>query len=422
MQSLIRKARVIDPQSVYNNKVVDLVIDNGIIVEIGFDLNVAASVVIEGADLCVSAGWVDIFADYREPGFEHKETIATGLACAAAGGYTEVLVCPNTQPAVSGKSVVQYLLQRAQGNIVQLHPIGSATQNADGKELAEMLDMRKYGAIAFTDGWKPVQNASLMMKALEYVKAFDGVIVQMPVDAALSSGGLMHEGIMSTRLGMSGIPVIAESLLVHRDIELLRYTKSRLHITGVSTAESVAMIRKAKAEGLAVTCSVTPYHLALTDAALAGYDSAYKVSPPLRDEAHRQALIAALADGTIDCIAAHHRPQEWDAKTKEFDYAADGMAVQEIAFAIVWNAVRDAVTIDRLVDAIAIKPREIFGLEPHTIVKGSNASLTVFTTTGATLLKDAEVKSLSKNNPFIGEKLVGSVVAILNNNQTKVNK
>lgn len=422
MQALIRNARIVDPQSEYHNKQVDLLIDGGVITSIGADLTATDAMIVESADLCVSRGWVDVFADYREPGFEQKETIKSGLACAAAGGYTDVLVCPNTMPVVSGKAVVQYLLQRSKGNITNLYPIGAATQNAEGKELAEMLDMRSNGAIAFGDGWKPIQNASLMMKALEYVKAFDGVVMQLPVDTALSSGGLMHEGIMSMRLGMSGIPVIAESLMAYRDIELLRYTKSRLHITGVSTAETVELIRKAKADGLDVTCSVTPYHLALTDAALAGYDSLFKVSPPLRDAAHRDAIVAGLADGTIDCIATHHRPQEWDAKTKEFDYAADGMALQEIAFSVVWNAVKDKVSIERLVDAMAIRPRAIFGLNNTPIAIGCGASLTLFSTTSNTTLFEQNVQSLSRNNPFIGKSLAGAVVGVVNNKQIKLNK
>ncbi|KAK6024711.1 hypothetical protein OSTOST_09474, partial [Ostertagia ostertagi] len=253
--------------------------------------------------LTLSTGWVDLFADYCEPGYEHKETIASGLDAARAGGFTDVLLLPNTNPVIDSKSGVQALLQRVAGHTVRLHPLGAVSREIAGKALAEMLDMRAHGAIAFTDGWHPVQNSSLLLKALEYVKAFKGIILQMPVDTSLSAGGLMHEGEISTRLGMPGIPALAETLMVHRDIELVRYTGSRLHITGISAAESVAMIRAAKAEGLDVTCSVTPYHLALNDEALLQYSSLYKVTPPLRSEADRQALIEGLSDGTIDCIA-----------------------------------------------------------------------------------------------------------------------
>jgi len=422
MQIHIRNARVIDPQSGFHNKVADLLIEDGIIKNIAASITAKPGTVIEAKGLCVSPGWIDVFADYREPGFEHKETIKTGLAAAAAGGFAHVLLAPNTQPALSTKSIIQYVAQQALGNIAELHPIGAATQNTDGKELAEMLDMRSHGAIVFSDGWKPVQDANLMLKALEYVKAFKGIIMQIPVDTALASGGLMNEGIVSTGLGMAGIPALAETLSVHRDIELVRYTGSRLHITGISTAASVEMVRKAKTEGLAITCSVTPYHLALTDEALKTYDSIYKVSPPLRCEADRQALIAGLRDGAIDCIATHHRPHEWDAKTKEFEYAADGMAVQENAFNILWDALKDEIEIDRLVEAMTTIPADIFGIDVPAIKKGNRASLTLFTIAGNNTLTAAKAVSMSRNNPFYGKKLSGKVLGVINNNQLHVNK
>ncbi len=422
MQVLIRKARVIDPQSVFHDKVADLLIEDGIIKNIANTISVKADKIIEAKGLCVSPGWVDVFADYHEPGYEHKETIASGLACAAKGGFTDVLLAPNTQPAFSSKSVIQFVVQKAQGNIVSLHPVGAATQNAEGKDIAEMLDMRGNGALAFSDGWKPVQGANLMLKVLEYVNAFHGTVIQIPIDASLASGGLMNEGIVSTGLGMAGIPSLSESIMVYRDIELVRYTRSRLHFTGISTAESVAMIRKAKAEGLSVTCSVTPYHLALTDVFLTGYDSLYKVSPPLRSETDRQALIVGLKDGTIDCIASHHLPQEWDAKAKEFEYASDGMAVQEITFSILWDTLKSYISIERLIEAMTIIPRDIFGMESKEIKKGAPAAITIFTTAGNYTLAAGDVVSASANNPFIGKKLSGRVLGIINNHQLHLNK
>jgi len=422
MQVHIRKARVIDPQSKYHDKIVDLLVEDGVIKNIAAGIKADADTVIEGKGLCISPGWVDAFADYREPGFEHKETISSGLAAAASGGFTDVLLAPNTQPALSTKSIIQYVLQKSEGNVTNLHPIGAATQNTDGKDLAEMLDMRENGAIAFSDGWKTIQNANLMLKALEYVKAFNGTIIQIPVDATLSSGGLMNEGIVSTGLGMAGIPALAETIIVHRDIELVRYTGSRLHFTGISTAESVEMIHKAKADGLAITCSVTPYHLALTDESLTGYDSMYKVSPPLRGEADRLALIEGLKDGTIDCIASHHRPQEWDAKAKEFEYAADGMAVQESTFNILWDTLKEYITIERLIAALTIIPRDIFGLPVREIKKGAEAALTIFTVTGSHTLISDHVRSVSRNNPFLDKKLTGKVIGVINNRHLFLNK
>ncbi len=412
MNVLLRQVKVCDPQSEFHNKTVDVSIENGIITDIAASLDTNADEIIEGENICVAPGFVDVFADYCEPGYEHKETIRSGLDAAAAGGYTQVLLAPNTQPTLSSKSAIEYVLQRAKGHAVQLLPLGAISQNIEGKELAEMLDMRAYGAVAFTDGWKPVQQSALMMKALEYVKAFNGIVIQIPVDSALSKGGLMHEGPNSTMLGMAGIPSIAETLMLHRDIELLRYTKSRLHVTGISAAASVDMVRKAKEEGLDITCSVTPYHLALNDDALKTYSSMYKVMPPLRSEEDRQALIAGLADGTIDCVASHHRPQDWDAKEKEFEYASDGMNLQENTFQVAYEAVKGVVSLERLVDAFSARPRAIFGLEAGSIAKDAKAELTLFSLSASEATKR---KSLSTNNPFAANSFSTSIVRTVNN-------
>lgn len=421
MRIIIRQARVLDAQSDYNNQIVDILIEDGVITEIGASLQVEAEKVVEGKGLCVSPGWVDIFADYREPGYEHKETIISGLDSAAAGGFTHVLVTPNTHPAVSDKSTVQYLISKANGHATQLHPIGAVSKEVEGKQLAEMMDMQRHGAIAFSDGWKPVQNAGLFLKALEYVKAFDGTVIQVPVDASLSAGGLMHEGPVSTQIGMAGMPDLAETIMVHRDIELLRYTNSKLHITGISSAASVEMIRRAKNEGLQVTCSVTPYHLALTDESLRSYSSMYKVNPPLRSEADRKALVAGLKDGTIDCIASHHRPQEWDAKAKEFEYASDGMNIQQIAFNIVWEALKDEVSLERIAEALGSMPRKIFGFDNAQINKGKNIEITIFSPEEETHLQKDNWKSLSNNNPF-SSKLKGNIYGVINHNKCNLNQ
>ncbi len=429
MQVHIRQARIIDTRSDFHDTVADIIIENGKIKNIttlkgakASSISIDNKEVWTGKDLCVSPGWVDVFADYREPGFEQKETIHTGLNAAAAGGFTQVLLSPNTNPTISSKSNVEFVQQKANGHIVNLLPLGAATQHIEGKALAEMLDMRSHRAIAFTDGWKPIQNANLMLKALEYVNAFKGIIIQIPVDASLAEGGLMHEGKMSTQLGMAGIPALAETVIIHRDIELLRYTKSRLHISGVSTAEGVDMIRTAKTEGLHISCSVTPYHLALTDKSLEGYSSLYKVSPPLRGESDRKALIKGLKDGTIDCIATHHRPQEWDAKEREFEYAGDGMNIQEIALQVVLLGVGKEVPIATLVATLSANQRKIFGLPNAKIAKNGDAELTLFNTNESFTLQEPAVKSMSRNNPFIGKKMNGKVTGIINHDHFHLNK
>lgn len=432
MQVHIRQARVTDTGSEFHNKIADIIIKDGIISKITVSAKKSGPSTIEAdgknvftsakgdGPLCVSVGWMDILADYAEPGYEHKETIQSGLDAAAAGGFTDVCVVPNTNPAASTKSVIDYILKKASGSVVSLHPLGSISQNIEGKNLAEMMDMQAHGAVAFTDGWKPVQNSALMLKALEYVKAFNGTLIQIPEDASIAATGLMHEGIASTRLGMAGIPPEAETIIISRDLQLLRYSNSRLHFTGVSTAEGVDMIRKAKKEKLNVTCSVTPYHLALTDEVLAGYDSLYKVSPPLRGEKDRQALIKGLKDGTIDCIATHHHPHEWDAKVKEFEYAAYGMNIQEIAFNIVWAGVADKVEEERVIAAFTSGPRKVLGLEGITISKGARAALTLYTTAGNTTI--ATMRSSGMNNPYLAKELPGKVIGIINNDKISINK
>ncbi|MBS1615963.1 MAG: dihydroorotase [Bacteroidetes bacterium] len=415
---LLRQVIVMDSQSEFHGLAADVLIADGRIQDIALDLsvsdeNISVYQASDAATLHLSPGFVDLFADYREPGFEQKETIQSGLQAAARGGFTDVFLLPNTKPVTDGRSGVQYAIRQAKGQAVRLHPLGAVSQGIEGKYLAEMMDMRAMGAIAFSDGWKPIQSSGLMLKALEYVHAFSGIIIQLPIDQSLAVGGLMHESARSTHLGMPGIPTQAESLQVYRDIELLRYSNSKLHITGISAAASVALIRQAKAEGLQLTCSVTPYHLLLTDEALEHYDSAFKVNPPLRSEADRQALIAGLADGTIDCIATHHRPQDWDAKAKEFESAGEGMAIQEIALSLVLQALGDTVKLDRVLDAFSTSPRRIFGLSQVAISKGSPAACTLFSPDALQTFKRESAASLAFNNPFDGQRLPGIIHRII---------
>jgi len=409
MSLLIKNATISDPQSAYHGKKSDVLIRKGTIAAVGKNLKEKAEKVIEGPGLYVSPGWVDILADYCDPGYEHRETVESGLRAAEAGGFTDVFVVPNTHPAVTTRSVLEYIRNKGAGNgRVALHVIGGISKNLEGKELAEMMDMRQAGAVAFSDGWRPVQNAGLMLKALEYVKAFGGTLIQLPVHAALAQGGLMNEGETSVRLGMSGIPNIAESLLVQRDIELVRYTGSRIHFSGISTPESLALVRAAKKDGLQVTCSVTPYHLLFTEAMLEEYNSVYKVEPPLRTEAERKQLVKALTDGTIDCIATHHRPQDWDAKVKEFEYAQPGMIGQETCLAML-RAAAPKVGVDRWVELLALNPRKIFGLPEVVIAEGAPAKITVFDPDASWTYTAQHKRSLGVNSPWIGKELEGKI-------------
>lgn len=406
MSLLIKNATIADPLSAFHNKKADILVRKGSIVSIGKNLKDKASRVISGSNLFVSPGWVDVLADYCDPGYEHKESITTGLAAAAAGGFTDVFVVPNTQPVVGNRSVLEYVQQKGKGHQARLHVLGAVSRNTEGKDLAEMMDMHHGGAIAFSDGWHPLQHAGLMLKALEYVKAFNGIIIQIPVQASLAQGGLMNEGTTSVRLGMSGIPAIAESMLVQRDIELVRYTGSRIHFSGVSTTKSLSLIKAAKKEGLDVTCSVTPYHLLFTEDMLQQYNSVFKVEPPLRTEAERKQLVKALTDGTIDCIATHHRPQDWDAKVKEFEYAEAGMIGQETCLPMLVAAAPE-VTAARWAELLSVNPRKIFGLPEATIAEGAAASLTVYDLETPWTYDKNNKQSQGINSPLLGQTLKG---------------
>lgn len=407
---LIKNVSIADAGSAHNGKVLDVLIENGSIRQLGVDLSSDTAQVISGKGKYISPGWISLMTDFAEPGYEQKETIQSGLSAAAHGGFAEVVLVPNTNPAIANRSVAEFVQKAALGHRVGLKVMGAISQKLEGKALAEMLEMYHGGAVAFTDGWKPVQNACLLQKALEYVKAFDGVIVQVPVMASLADG-LMNEGEISVRLGMPGIPNIAETLMIHRDIELARYTDSHLHISGVSTAEGLAMIKAAKADGLKVSCSVTPYHLLFTDDALSQYDSLYKVNPPLRTEADRQALLAGLADGTIDCIAVHHRPQDWDAKTKEFEYAESGMATMEVVWPMLLKAA-PGIDATRWADLLSNNIARIFGWKPKGIEEGTTASFTLYDMNTEWTLTQAEARSLAFNIPLLNASLVGKSVLI----------
>ncbi|MFT4062477.1 MAG: dihydroorotase [Edaphocola sp.] len=414
MSQLIRNVKVVDPNSSFGGKNVDLLLVAGRVEEIreAGNIHSQSASAIEEKGLCVAPGWVDVMADYCDPGYEHKESVESGLAAAAAGGFTDVFVVPNTQPVIGNKAAVEYLASRAKGNKANLYALGAVSKLAEGKELAEMLDMRAAGAVAFSDGWHPVQNAGLLLKALEYVKAFDGVIIQLPILSSLANGGLMNESETSVRLGMSGIPAIAESLLVQRDIELVRYTGSKIHFSGISTEASLNLVRAAKADGLQVTCSVTPYHLLFTEENLQQYDSLYKVAPPLRNEQERLNLVAALADGTIDCIATHHRPQDWDAKVKEFEYAQYGMAMQEVCFAALLQAAPD-VTLERWVALLSTNARKIFNLEKISLEQGAAISNFTFFSPETVWVPGVGVKQTKAYNlPFMGQPLKGKAFVL----------
>lgn len=421
MKILIKKARIVAPGQKLNGQVKDLLIEDGRIARISEHIDNESDRTVSINNLHLSPGWMDCFAHFCDPGFEYRETLESGASAAAAGGYTTVMVIPNTRPQLDNRAQIEYIKTQAKRLAVNILPIGAVSSALEGKSLAEMIDMHYAGAGAFSDGLHPVQTPGLLLKALQYVKAFDGIIIQLPVDESISKHGLVHEGIWSTKLGISGIPDIAEVTIIKRDLDLLKYTESKLHITGISLKDSVKLIRSAKEEGLPITCSVTPYHLLLTDASLQEFDSNYKVSPPLREQSDVDYLRQALKEGIIDCLASHHLPQDLDSKNKEFEYASKGMIGLETAFGVLGSAIPDW-DLEEKIRALVVRSRKPFGLSVPQVEEGSDAELTLFDPDMEWTFDKKTTRSKSQNTPLSQITLKGKPLGIVNKDSFILNK
>lgn len=421
MQRLFRAVKIMSPASAYHGQVQDILVDQGRIKAIGSSLEAAEAEVIELPDARVSSGWIDLEAEGGDPGLEHREDTQSLLRAAAAGGFTHIGVRPHAEPPIHDKSGVHYLLQQAKTSVTAILPIGAISRDLQGQDITEMLDMKQAGAIAFSDGSKSVQLAGLMLRALQYAKSLDGLVMNQPLEKSIAGAGQMHEGPMSTRLGMRGIPALAEQMMIERDLNLLAYTESRLHISHVSTAAGVELIRQAKARGLAVTASVAALNLLLTADDLGQFDSHFKVKPPVREESDRQALLAGLADGTIDCIASNHCPRELERKLLEFSYADFGAATLSTAFASARTGAGEGLTEAALIDKLTVGPRKVFGLPEHRIEKGAVADLTFYQYDAAWTPTASDIRSKSANSPLIGRALTGRPLGVLRGDRLHLN-
>jgi dihydroorotase len=407
---LLRGGRVIDPAAGLDASTDVLVLD-GRIAAIEPNLSHADAEVIDCAGRVVAPGFVDLHVHLREPGQEYKEDLVSGGRAAAAGGFTTVCCMPNTVPPNDCRAVTELIVRRArEAAPVHIHPIGAISKGLKGESLAEMGEMRDCGIVAVSDDGKPVMNAGLMRRALEYARTFGLTVVQHAEDLTLSAGGVMNEGDAATRAGLPGQPPAAESVMVARDLELVAWTGARYHVAHISTAAAVEMVRAAKRRGLPVSCEVTPHHLVLTDVACCGYDTATKCAPPLRSQADLEALRAALADGTIDCIATDHAPHAVQDKDVEFDQAAFGMTGLETALGLGLKLVEEGVlSLPRLVERLTVGAARLFELPAGTLQRGARADLVVFDPATRRRVDRNRMYSKSRNTPFHGWELPGLV-------------
>ncbi|AXG71631.1 dihydroorotase [Kordia sp. SMS9] len=416
MNLIIKSATIIDAASEHHHATNDILIENGIITQIATSIeNPNNYDVISLENLHISQGWFDSSVSLGEPGFEERETIENGLKTAAKSGFTGIAVNPNAHPIADTKADIAFLKAQAFENAVNLYPIGALTNASESVDLAELFDMKNAGAIAFGDYQKAIENPNLLKISLLYAANFDGLVLSFPQERKIAGKGIVNEGHNSTRLGLKGIPSLAEELHVARDLFLLEYTKGKLHIPTISTAKSVQLIREAKAKGLNISCSVAIHNLIMTDAELEEFDTNYKVLPPLRTENDRIALIEGLQDGTIDMVTSDHNPIDVEHKKVEFDNAMYGTIGLETAFGAL-QTIFDTETTVKLLSS----GKERFGVETSSISVGQKANFTLFNPEGNYTFTKKHIHSSSQNSAFLGKQLKGTVYGIIHNQQKVV--
>ncbi|WP_299670843.1 dihydroorotase [uncultured Polaribacter sp.] len=418
MSTLIKSAKIIDPSSPFHQQTKDILIHEGIIKKI--DTNIPSKktyTIVERENLHVSCGWFDTSVSFGEPGFEERETIKNGLKVAAKSGFTAVAVNANSNPVIDNKSAVEFLINKANGFATKLFPIAALTKESKGVEMAELYDMQQSGAIAFGDYKKPISDDNLMKISLLYTQNFNGLILSFPKNKAIAGEGIAHEGVNSTRLGLKGIPALAEHIQIARDLFLLEYTGGKLHIPTISTAKSVALIKEAKKKGLQVTCSVTAHHLTITDNELHAFDGNYKTNPPLRTNTDCKALQKGVKTGVIDIITSDHNPMDIEHKKVEFSEAKNGTIGLESAF----GAIHSVLKLEDFIENITSKPRTIFGLENRSISEGSSADISLFNPKENYVFTKKHILSTSKNSVFINKEMNGKAYGIFANNQLILN-
>jgi dihydroorotase len=412
---LLKNITVLDKTSEHNGKKVNVLIENGKIAKIGAAVEDAALEIIDFSGSYLAPGFCDLYVNINDPGFEYREDISSVANAAIAGGFTTICATANNHPFTQTKAQVEYILNNAKNTPITILPIGAVTENFDGKTPTEMLDMHYAGAIAFSDVPHGIKDSGVLLRALQYVQPFNGLIITMPFDKTLVGDGQVNESEISVRMGMKGITNLSEYSVVQRDIELLKYTGGKLHFVGISTKESIELIRKAKAENLNITCSVFVHHLISDESDVKNFDSNYKVFPPLRTQDDQQALIEGLKDGTIDCTSTQHTPLNIDEKNVEFEVADFGIIGLETAFGLLNKKLENVISKERLIELLSTNPRKI-------INQKTNSDFIILNFEEEYTFSEKNIKSKSKNTPYIGKPLKGKVKAVFSKGKLIINE
>lgn len=412
MNIIIKNATIVDSSSEFNQQKVDIQIENGLIKAIASNINNTEFENLSLENLHVSSGWMDGSVSFGDPGFEDRETIENGLITAAKSGFTHIAYQPNTYPVVDNQAIVTFVKAKAANQATSLHPIGAFSKNQEGIDLAEMYDMQHAGAIAFGDYKKSITNANLLKIGLQYTQDFNGTVIAFCSEPTIKGKGVVHEGLNSTKLGLKGIPPLAEEIILARNLFLLEYTGGKMHIPTLSTAKAVELVKDAKAKGLNVTCSVAVHNLVLTDDVLVEFDTRFKVNPPIRDIEHQKALIDGVLNGTIDFITSDHCAIDIEHKKMEFDMAKDGTIGLESAFGALLNILPLNIVVEKLTAA-----KTIFLNERNTLKVGNKADITLFNPEKNSNFSNDDILSKSKNSAFLKQNMRGNVYGIYHNNQ-----
>ena len=413
MNILLKSVKIIDPTSSFHGNTLDILIRNGTIEKIDKSIDTPKASVIEHKNLCVSLGWFDSSVSFGEPGYEERETLDHGLSVAAASGFTQIAYNTNTNPLPTSKADISFLLRSAAHTPTTLHPKGHITAQNNAQQLAELHDLSQAGAICFSNHKQPIDDPHLLLLALQYTRGFDGLIESFPIEPQLAVHGVMHEGKVSTSLGLTGIPNLAEEIRIRRDLAILSYTGGKLHIPTISTSEGVGLIRQAKKNKLDVSCSVAIHNLMMTDDQLDGFDTRYKLMPPLRESKDQKALLKGLKDGIIDMVTSDHQPMDIEHKKVELEHAAYGSLGLETAFGSLCTMM-DAEDAALLLN----RGKERFGVSQQSIQIVAQADLTLFTANGTTIVSKKGILSRSKNSAYLGKDLKGPIIGVINSNNS----